>query len=131
MPKDGDKLLTALNSAKMVAVLSKNEIMYTFVFRDQYQCFIHPLEAEEGRHKAWEVNERNTAMLKNLTSVADLLFEITPKGDMDPIGVMVAAEKGIIAFLDKTGQLPADDVNFMEWRGQPKTNTDETKGDVT
>ena len=125
LAKDGDKLMVALNSAKMVGVLSKSEIMYVFIFRGEYQCFIHPLDAEEGRHKAWKIDERNTAMLKNLPAMADQIFEITPKGDMDPMGVMVAAEKGIIAYLDMTGQLPADDVDFMEWQDAP---AEENKG---
>ena len=29
------------------------------------------------------------------------------------MGVMQAAENGIVAFLDSIGQLPADDVDFM------------------
>lgn len=126
LAKDGDKLMTALNSAKMVGVLSKSEVMYVFLFQGAYQCFIHPLDAEEGRHKAWKVNERNTAMLKNLPAVADQLFEITPKSHMDPMGVMVAAEKGIIAYLDATGQLPAQDVDFMDWMEAP--GAEENKG---
>lgn len=118
MDMDGDKLMTALNNAKMVGVLSGMEVMYVFVFRNQYLCFIHKLDAEEGRHKAFPVNERNTAMMKNLTSAADKLFEITPKPDMDPMGVMVAAERGIISYLDMTGQLPMEDVDFMDWQGE-------------
>ena len=120
MDMDGDRLIRALNNAKMVGVLSGSEVMYVFVFRNQYLCFIHKLDAEEGRHKAFPVDERNTAMMKNLTSAADKLFEITPKPDMDPMGVMVAAERGIISYLDATGQLPADDVDFMEWTEEPK-----------
>lgn len=116
MEMDGDKLMTALNNAKMVGVLSGMEVMYVFVFQNQYLCFIHKLDAEEGRYKAWPVNERNTAMMKNLTAAADKLFEITPKPEMDPMGVMVAAERGIISYLDATGQLPAEDVDFMGWQ---------------
>ena len=121
MDMDGDKLIRALSNAKMVGILSGQEIMYIFVFRDQYQCFIHKLDAEEGRRRGFPVDERNTAMIKNLTSAADRLFEITPKPDMDPMGVMVAAERGIISYLDMTGQLPADDVDFMDWT-EPSEN---------
>lgn len=123
MDMDGDKLMRALNNAKMVGVLSGNEVMYVFVFRGQYMCFIHKLDAEEGRYKGWPVNERNTAMIKNLTSAADKLFEITPKPEMDPMGVMVAAERGIISYLDMTGQLPAEDVDFMDWQQAPQEET--------
>ncbi len=129
MKKDGEALLDALNSAKMVAVLSGQEIMYVFLFRNEYQCFIHKLDAEEGRRKGWPVNERNTAMIKNLTSAADLLFEITPKPTMNPMGVMVAAERGIISYLDATGQLPAEDFDFMQWREPPDKETTKEDGE--
>ena len=111
--KDGEKLITSIRAGNMVAVLSGMEVMYTFLYRGRYQCFIHPLDAEEGRHKDWAVNERNTAMLKNLTAVADQLFEIKFSPQMDFMGVMVAAEKGIIRFLDTIGRLPAEDYDFM------------------
>ncbi len=116
MEKDGDRLIRALGNAKMVGVLSGMEVMYVFVFRDAYQCFIHKLDAEEGRRRSFPLDERNTAMIKNLASAADALFEITPKPDMDPLGVMVAAERGIISYLDQTGQLPAEDIDFMDWQ---------------
>ena len=118
MQKDGEKLLEALNNGKMVAVLSGLEIMYVFILRSQYQCFIHKMDAEEGRRKAWVMSQRNTAMIKNLASVCDGLFEIGMKPDMNPMGVMVAAEKGIIAYLDMTGNLPAEDMDFMSWQEQ-------------
>ena len=123
MEKDGDRLIRALSNGKMVGVLSKDEVMYVFAFRDQYLCFIHKFDAEEGRKKAWPINEHNTAMMKNLTAMADQLFEITPKPDMHPMGVMVAAERGIISYLDMTGQLPADDVDFMDWQGARQEET--------
>ena len=110
---DGDKLIASIKDGNMVAVLSGMEVMYTFLYRGRYQCFIHQLDAEEGRHKDWQVNERNTAMLKNLTAVADQLFEIKFGPQMDFMGVMVAAEKGIIGFLDSIGRLPAEDYDFM------------------
>ena len=116
MEKDGDRLLRALQNGKMVGVLSKMEVMYVFLFQGQYLCFIHKFDAEEGRQKAWPANERNTAMMKNLPAMADQLFEITPKPDMHPMGVMVAAERGILSYLEMTGQMPAEDVDFMDWQ---------------
>lgn len=120
LDKDGDKLMEVLNGGRMGAILSGMEIMYVFIFNSQYQCFIHKMDAEEGRHKAWPMSERNTAMIKNLPAMADQVFEIIPKNTMDPMGVMVAAERGIIAYLDMTGQLPAEDADFMSWQDAPK-----------
>ena len=91
-------------------------VVVTCAIRHNFQCFIHKMDAEDGRQKAFPVNERNRAMFKNLASLADGLFEITPKGHMNPLGAMVAAERGIIAYLDATGQLPAEDQDFMSWQ---------------
>ncbi len=115
LKKDGQCILDALNKGHMVAVLSKMEVMYVFLFDNAYQCFIHAFDAEEGRRKSFPVSERTTAMMKNLDAPADQLFEITPRADMHPVGVMVAAEKGILGYLDATGQMPAEDMDFMEW----------------
>lgn len=120
LEKDGEKLLAALNGGNMAAVVSGLEIMYVFIYNGAYQCFIHKMDAEEGRRRTWEIDERNTAMLKNLTSVADHLFEIEPKEGMNLMGVLVTAERGIIAYLDMTGQLPAEDQDFMSWKDAPE-----------
>lgn len=118
LEKDGEQMLKVMEEGGMVAVLSGMEVMYTFIYRNQYQCFIHKFDAEEGRHKGWEMNERNRAMLKNLPSAADQLFEVRFKPGMDYVGVMMAAETGIIRFLDYIGALPAEDQDFMAWQEQ-------------
>lgn len=112
--KDGEKMMKSVEAGNMVAVLSGTEIMYTFLYRNKYQCFIHPIGAEEGRHRAWEVNEKNRAMLKNLDSTADQLFEIKYDKKLNYMGVMVTAEQGIYNFLCTIGEKPGEDVDFME-----------------
>lgn len=111
--KEDGKITKSIREGNMVAILSGMEVMYVFLYRGEYQCFIHPLDGEEGRHKSFPVDERNTAMLSNLNSAADNLFEIRFKPHMDYMGVMVAAETGIIRLLDSLGTLPAEDVDFM------------------
>lgn len=116
LEKDGENMMKIIEDGGMVAVLSGMEIMFTFIYRNEYQCFIHKFDDEQGRHKSWEMNERNRAMLKNLPSAADQLFEVKFKPHMDYVGVMVAAERGIIDFLDYIGALPAEDQDFMSWK---------------
>lgn len=125
--KDGEKMMKSIEAGNMIAVLSGTEIMYVFLFRNQYQCFIHPIGAEEGRHKAWETNERNRAMLKNLDSAADQLFEIKFGKEMDFMGVMVAAERGIYNFLCSIGETPGEEVDFMEEMNKAYHPDDEDK----
>lgn len=112
LAKDGDKLLASLEKGNMVAILSGMEIMYTLL-RGDYLCYIHPIGAEEGRAKRLPQNEQCRAVVKNLANLADQLFEVEFDRSMDVMGVMQAAENGIVAFLDSIGQLPADDVDFM------------------
>ena len=116
--KEEGKILHSLQEGNMVAVLSGMELMYVLLLRGEYHCFIHALDSEEGRHKAWANNERNRAMLDNLYSAADALFEICFDRNLDLMGVMVTAERGIVGYLDMTGNLPRRDMDFMEWLEQ-------------
>ena len=113
MKKDGELLIEALNDGKMVAILSKNEIMYTFIYKHMYCCFIHPMGAPEGRKKFMEMDEKNRAIIKQLATLCDQMFEVEYRDDMDFMGVMVAAERAIINLLDMLGKLPAQDFDFM------------------
>jgi hypothetical protein len=125
--KKKGKIINSLNAGNMVAVLSGMEMMYVLKLQGSYHCFIHPFDSEEGRHKAWEINERNTAMLDNLYSAADSLFEIRFSKELNLMGVMVAAERGIIAYLDMTGNLPAQDMDFMDWQEQENSTQEDSK----
>lgn len=113
LAKDGEKLMACLEAGYMAGILSKNEVLYAFIHQGMYRCFIHPLGAEEGRQKAFPMDEEHRAVIKNLAGLADQLFEIRYGPGMHPMGVMVAAEQGIIEFLDMIGQLPAEDHDFM------------------
>ena len=125
LDKEKDKITVSLREGNMVAVLSGMEIMYVVQLRNMYRCIIHKFDAEEGRHKSFEINARNTAMLNNLNSAADQVFQIRFNKDMDLMGVMVTAERGIISYLDMTGQLPAEDVDFMGWQEVENQKEDE------
>ena len=120
-PKRKPGFWSTLSKQWQLAIMSVPMLLYVFLFNNAYQCFIHKMDAEEGRRKSWPINERNTAMMKNLPAAADHMFEIVPKPEMHPMGVMVAAEKGIISYLDITGQLPAEDMDFMSWQ-EPAEN---------
>lgn len=112
LAKDGEKLMDALKSGHMVAILSKGEILYAFEDKE-YLCYIHPIGSEEGRCKRFERTEPNRAVIKNLANLADQLFDVTYEKHMHHLGVMASAEQGIVEFLDAIGQMPADDFDFM------------------
>ena len=124
--KEKGKIIASLKAGKMVAVLSGMELMYIFLLRGQYHCFIHKMDAEDGRRKSWPVNERNTAMLDNLYSASDALFEIRFAPELNLMGVMVTAERGISGYLDMTGNFPGRDMDFMDWQNKEQENEIET-----
>ena len=109
------KIIESVDDGNMVCVMSGLEVMYVFLYYGEYHCFIHKFDDEEGRHKSFKITAKNRAMLNNLDSAADHIFEVKFKKGMDHMGIMVAAEKGIISYLDMTGKLPAEDVDFMEY----------------
>ena len=119
LAKDGEKLMQSLMDGNMVGILSGNEVMYTLK-EASFKCYIHPLGAEEGRAKMFPNNEKTRAIIKNMANICDQLFEIKFREGMDVMGVMVAAEQGIINFLDMIGKLPADDFDFMEGYENPQ-----------
>ncbi len=123
LEKDGEKLIETLEKGHMVAILSQMEIMYVLLQGD-YRCYIHPIGAEEGRAKRLPRTDERRAVIKNLANLADLLFEVEFQQGMDVMGVMQAAENGIVAFLDVTGQLPAEDFDFMQWKETPKESSE-------
>ena len=125
--KEKGKILNTLRDGGMVAILSGMELMYVIKLRNEYHCFIHPLDSEEGRRKAFDVNERNDAMLDNLHSAADALFEIRFAPELNLMGVMVTAERGIVGYLDMTGNLPARDMDFMDWHDNKETTEEGAK----
>ena len=127
LDKEKEKIIDHVEKGEMVAVLSGMEIMYVFLYRNQYQCFIHKFDAEDGRRRSFDRSARNRAMLNNLNSAADNLFLIEAAKDMDYMGVMVAAERGIISYLDMTGQLPAEDMDFMSWKDEQEEKKEETQ----
>ena len=60
-----------------------------------------------------EMDEKNRAIIKQLATLCDQMFEVEYRDDMDFMGVMVAAERAIINLLDMLGKLPAQDFDFM------------------
>ena len=116
LEKDGEKLIAALEAGDMAAILSEMEIMYIFLDRSGYRCYIHPIGEEEGRAKRLPRTGECRAVVKNLANLADHIFVGKYKSHMDPMGVMQAAEEGILSFLHATGQMPAEDIDFMGWQ---------------
>ena len=115
LEKDGEKLIAALEAGNMAAILSEMEIMYIFL-DNGYCCYIHPLGEDEGRAKRLPRSSECRAVVKNLAGLADQIFVAEFKKGMDVMGIMQAAETGILAFLQATGQMPAEDVDFMDWQ---------------
>ncbi len=113
MEDDGKAILAALDKGSMVSIESDTELMYVFPEKDAYLCYIHALDEPEGRCRAFPKNSENRSMVKNMAHLADHLFEVAFKPGMQRMGVMFTAEQGIVDWLDATGTLPIEDIDFM------------------
>ncbi len=124
LEQDGEKLIAALEKGSMVAIVSGSEIMYVFVQDGSYLCYIHALDAPEGRCRAFPRDVEHRAVIKNLAQLSDQLFEVEYKPGMERMGVMFTAEQGIVQYLDVTGKLPIEDVDFMSAYETPASEED-------
>ena len=95
--REGDKLLAALKEGKLVCARSRDDFLYILEKEGEYHLFTHHLGAPEGGSKRFPVDEKYTAMMKSLATVADAVFGVTFDPAMDLFGVMASAEHGILS----------------------------------
>ncbi len=113
LEQDGEKVLATLEKGSMVAIFSGHETMYIFQQGKHYLCYIHALDEPEGRAKSFPRDATHRAIIKNLASLGDQLFEVEYQPGMDRMEIMFTAEQGIVQYLDVTNQLPVEDMDFM------------------
>ncbi len=125
LEQDGEKVIKTLEKGSMVAIFSGTETMYVFIQGNYYLCYIHALDAPEGRAKSFPRDVAHRAIIKNLAALGDQLFEVEYKPGMDRMEIMFTAEQGIVQYLDVTGKLPVEDMDFMS----PYEQTAEEEGE--
>ncbi len=121
----GSDVLAVLDKGSMVAVFSGRETMYIFRQSNHYLCYIHALDEPEGRAKSFPRDAMHQAILKNLADLGDQLFEVEYHPGMDRMEIMFTAEQGIVQYLDVTGKLPMDDMDFMSYKESAATQEGE------
>ncbi len=95
--KDGDKVLEALAQKKLVAARSRDDFLYILDRDGTYHMFTHAVGSPGGGSKRFPKDEKHTAMVKSLASVADAVFAASFDEKMDLFGVLASAEHGILS----------------------------------
>lgn len=121
--KDGDKLLSALGAGKLVCARSRDDFLYILEKGGEYHLFTHHLGSPEGGSKRFPKDEKYTAMMKSLATVADGVFAATFDPDMNLFGVMASAEHGILSLFPGRGT-EEDGVITFSVPGEDDTNTE-------
>lgn len=108
LPKDGDRVLKELKDGNMVIVRSKNDFLYILDMDGQFHMFFHASGAPGGGKRQFPKDEKHTAVVRKLASLADGVYMATFDKSMNLFGVMATAEEGILSMFP--GEMGDDDV---------------------
>lgn len=113
LAKDGDKLLSALGPGRMVVSRSKNDFLYITDSKEEFQLFMHTSGSPSGGRHMFPKDEKYTAVIRNLATVADTLFAVEFDKRLDLYGVMASAEDGILSMFPGDDRDADEDVEFI------------------
>lgn len=120
--KNGDRVLEELERGKLIAARSKDDFLYILERDGTYHMFTHAVGSPEGGNKRFPKDEKYTAMVKSLATVADAVFAATFDEKMNLFGVLASAEHGILSlFPGEEGEngtitftIPGENENELE-----------------
>lgn len=102
--KNGDRVLEELERGKLIAARSKDDFLYILERGGTYHMFTHAVGSPEGGNKRFPKDEKYTAMVKSLATVADAVFAATFDEKMNLFGVLASAEHGILSMFPGAGE---------------------------
>ena len=102
--KNGDRVLEELERGKLIAARSKDDFLYILARGGTYHMFTHAVGSPEGGNKRFPKDEKYTAMVKSLATVADAVFAATFDEKMNLFGVLASAEHGILSMFPGAGE---------------------------
>ncbi len=113
LEKDGQAILDELKSGNMVVVRSKNDFLYVLQFDKKFHMFSHTPGATGGGQKQFPVDDKYTAVVKNLATLADAVFKVEFDRSMNLYGVLASAEEGILSLFPGGDREGDADVEFI------------------
>ncbi|MGD9162950.1 MAG: hypothetical protein PVG39_31380 [Desulfobacteraceae bacterium] len=96
LSKDWDRVLEELSKGNIVVARSKNDFIYIIDVGREYHLFSHTPGLPGGGEKTFPKNEKNTAIIRNFTNMADTMFLVEYEKGMNIYGVLASAEEGIL-----------------------------------
>ena len=113
LPKEADRVIEELSRHNMVIVRSKNEFLYILDVDGKFHLFYHTPGAASGGRKQFVKNEKYTAVIRNLAQVADAVFVVEYKKDLNLYNVMASAEEAILSAFPGSDRDQDEDIEFV------------------
>lgn len=113
IPKDGDRLMHAISQGQMIIARSNNEFLYVLKSDNEFYLFSHSPGSQSGGKKSFPVDEKYTAIIRNIASVATSLFKAEFDNSFNIYNVMASAEKGILSMYPGDNRDGDEDIEFM------------------
>ena len=107
-----ENLHETLDEGNMIILRSQADFIYIIKKDNSFFLFRHSPGSEEGGRKKYEDDEKGRAILKNLVSIAEFMFQARFGSEMDIRGVMVAAEEGILSMFPLDESMGGLDIEF-------------------
>lgn len=93
---DGETLMSALKDGLMVIARSQDNFMYVYEDGGSYRLFTHTPGEEQGGQKQFPKDEKYSAIVKNIASVADSMFSVKFDKSLSIYPVMFTAEQAVL-----------------------------------
>ena len=107
-----DQLHETLDSGNMIVLRSQSDFIYIVRKDNSFFLFSHRPGSAEGGRKKYEDDEKGRAILKNLVSIAEFMYEASFDDSMDIRGVMVSAEEGILSMFPLDDSMGGMEIEF-------------------
>lgn len=113
IPKDGDRLMNAISQGQMIIARSNNDFLYVLKSDNEFHLFSHSPGQQNGGKKTFPVDEKYTAIIRNIANVATSLFQVEFDNSFNIYNVMASAEEGILSMYPGDNRDGDEDIEFM------------------
>ena len=127
LPKDSERLEEALKEGRLAVARSNNDFLYILDMDGQFHMFTHTPGNPGGGQKRFPKDEKYTAMVRKLATLADAVFAVEFSREMNLYGVMASAEEAILTAFPGNDRDADEDVEFSVRGSEPEAP--DTPGD--
>lgn len=113
LPKETEEWMKSIEKGDLAVARSNNKFLYIYFSSGEYQLFVHTPGLSSGGRRTMTRDEKCTAMVSNLSKVADSLYSVEFEGHMDIFAVMATAEEAILSSFPNRDSVNHEDIDFI------------------